>query len=63
MACQLQGRNAAEKKIYRDPPGFGSKEDLVADGQKPEGSGGWVAGGDWLVVSSRFFKYFIHFYP
>jgi len=23
------GRNAAEKKIYRDPPGFGSKEDLA----------------------------------
>lgn len=23
------GRNAAEKKIYRDPPGFGSKEELA----------------------------------
>lgn len=24
---KLLGRNAAEKKIFRDPPGFGSKEE------------------------------------
>ena len=50
VACQLQGRNAAEKKIYRDPPGFGSKEDLERLA-KTQGSGPW-----WLVVIGWWFQ-------